>query len=460
MSLRMRLLAVLLFLVVPVAMAPVGAIAQQPAPAAAPSAGTTTSSATVHGMVVDPDDALVPGATVTLTSATGKAQSTVSKSDGTYSFRGVAAGTYTLGVKASGFATYTKQAVRVTSGANLNQDAALALAEQEQQVNVSTDTVTLSVDPENNASATVITGAALDALSDDPDDLLSELQALAGPAAGPNGGQIYIDGFTGGQLPPKSSILAIRINQNPFSAQYDQAGYGRIEVITKPGTSAFHGNVSGQYGGKVLNTSTPFLGVANQQPDYHTLFFMGNVTGPIKNGMSFTLSGSRRDIKNNAIYNPSAGFYASSATSVTLCAPLDLTCGAFPFPTTARAESQPSTRWDISPRVDMMLGAKNTATIRYEYEAGSNSTKPSVISALLTPSSGSSTSQEVQIGDTQLISSKVINETRFEYSHDSSNSTTPGSSPGVNVSGDFGVSSGGVNNSTSDHIEVQNYTSV
>ena len=147
----------------------------------------------------------------------------MSKSDGTYSFRGVAAGTYTLGVKASGFATYTKQAVRVTSGANLNQDAALALAEQEQQVNVSTDTVSLSVDPESNASATVITGAALDALSDDPDDLLSELQALAGPAAGPNGGQIYIDGFTGGQLPPKSSILAIRINQNPFSAQYDQA---------------------------------------------------------------------------------------------------------------------------------------------------------------------------------------------------------------------------------------------
>jgi hypothetical protein len=145
---------------------------------------------------------------------------------------------------------------------------------------------------------------------------------------------------------------------------------------------------------------------------------------------------------------------------VTLCAPGDLTCGAFPFPTTARAESQPSTRWDISPRVDMMLGAKNTMTVRYEYEAGSNSTKPSVISALLTPSSGSSTSQEVQIGDTQLISSKVINETRFEYSHDSSNSTTPGTSPGVNVSGDFGVSSGGVNNSTSDHIEVQNYTSV
>src|ERR1035441_10543726 len=52
----------------------------------------------------------------------------------------------------------------------------------------------------------------------------------------PNGGQIYIDGFTGGQLPPKESIREIRINQNQFSAEYDRRGFGRIDVFTKPGT--------------------------------------------------------------------------------------------------------------------------------------------------------------------------------------------------------------------------------
>ena len=67
--------------------------------------GTTAapSGATVHGMVVDPDDALIPGATVTLTSSSGKAQTTTSKSDGTYSFRGVAAGTYTVTAMSPGF---------------------------------------------------------------------------------------------------------------------------------------------------------------------------------------------------------------------------------------------------------------------------------------------------------------------------------------------------------------------
>jgi len=58
--------------------------------------------------------------------------------------------------------------------------------------------------------------------------------ALAGPSAGPSGGQIYIDGFTGGQFAAKASIREIRINQNPFSSEYDKLGYGRIEIFTKP----------------------------------------------------------------------------------------------------------------------------------------------------------------------------------------------------------------------------------
>ena len=40
----------------------------------------------------------------------------------------------------------------------------------------------------------------------EPDDLAAALQALAGPSAGPNGGQIFVDGFTGGRLPPRAGI--------------------------------------------------------------------------------------------------------------------------------------------------------------------------------------------------------------------------------------------------------------
>jgi hypothetical protein len=449
MSIRTWSAVVLLFLIASVSFVAVA----QPSPAA--------SGATMHGVVVDPDDALIPGATVALTPASGTAQSTVSKSDGTYTFRNLATGAYVLNVTAPGFAVYVNQTIKVSAGANLALDVKMTLQEQLQQVNVRTDTVALNTDPENNASSTVITGAALDALSDDPDELQSELQALAGPSAGPNGGQIYIDGFTGGQLPPKSSILAIRINQNPFSAQYDQLGYGRIEIVTKPGTDTYHGSFMTMFGDKVFNTSTPFLGAG--QPDYHTLFFMGNLTGPIKSGMSFTLSGSHRTMDNNAIVNPPA-IYSTSPTSAVLCDPNTLpytVCSSNPFPASARAEATPATRWDLSPRVDMMLGAKNTLMTRYDYESSSSSVNPTVTSALLTTGSDSSSSdQDIQISDTQLINSKVINETRFEYEHSSSNSTPLNTAPAISLQGGFNVGGGSTGASSGDHIEAQNYTSI
>ena len=102
------------------------------------------------------------------------------------------------------------------------------------------------------------------------------MTALAGPSAGPNGGQIYIDGFTGGQLPPKSAIREIRINQNPFSAEFDRIGYGRIEILTKPGTDKLHGRVFGQGNDSAFNTGNPFT---SELPSYYSYQYNGTVSG-------------------------------------------------------------------------------------------------------------------------------------------------------------------------------------
>src|SRR5207248_5104972 len=99
-------------------------------------------------------------------------------------------------------------------------------------------------------------------------------------------------------------------------------------------------------------------------PDYHTDFVMGSLTGPIRSGMSFTVGGNYRNIQNNAIINPTA-IYSSSPTSTTICAPGDSTCGAFAYPTSARAVPSPSTRFEISPRLDLAVGSKNTLTARF-----------------------------------------------------------------------------------------------
>ena len=116
----------------------------------------------------------------------------------------------------------------------------------------------LTTDSSNNASAVVLRGADLDALSDDPDDLAADLQALAGPSAGPNGGSIFVDGFSGGQLPPKESIREIRINQNPFSPEYDKLGYGKIEIFTKPGSDKYRGTAQWNFANDFWNTRNPY----------------------------------------------------------------------------------------------------------------------------------------------------------------------------------------------------------
>src|SRR5438046_6939842 len=153
----------------------------------------------------------------------------------------------------------------------------------------------------SNVGAIVMKGAELEALSDDPDDLQADLQALAVPSAGPNGGQIYIDGFTGGNLPPKESIREIRINSNPFSAEFDRLGFGRIEILTKPGSDKFRGNAFFNFNDESLNSRNPFA--INRAPS-QMRFFGGNFSGPIQKGKSsFFLEVSNRDSDDTPVLN-------------------------------------------------------------------------------------------------------------------------------------------------------------
>ena len=130
---------------------------------------------------------------------------------GVYTITALGPGQYTVRVLAKGFAVFESKVDLATSAAQ-TLNAALVVSVDTQEVTVS-DQLHVDVDPSNNASQLVLKGTDLDVLSDNPDDLASDLQALAGPSVGPNGGQIYVDGFTGGRLPPKESIREIRVNQ-------------------------------------------------------------------------------------------------------------------------------------------------------------------------------------------------------------------------------------------------------
>ena len=167
------------------------------------------ANGSIGGQVVDSLGNVIVGATVTVVSADGKQKQVVTNSRGEYTVAGLAPGTYSVKAIATKFALFQNDGVVVTAGKKNELIISMTVEGLKENVEVSPD-MGVSTDPENNAGATVIKGKDLEALPDDPDELAQALQALAGPSAGPNGGQIYIDGFTGGQMPSKDQIREIR----------------------------------------------------------------------------------------------------------------------------------------------------------------------------------------------------------------------------------------------------------
>ncbi|HEY2961291.1 MAG TPA: carboxypeptidase-like regulatory domain-containing protein, partial [Pyrinomonadaceae bacterium] len=154
----------------------------------------------LRGQVLDELGGAIVGASVTVIDAAGKEKAVVTNNAGTYTINGLAPGKYTLRVVNTGFAIFENTELEVVSGKAQQLDVTLKVAIEEQKVTVAADNRELSTEPENNAGAVVLKGEDLESLPDDPDDLAAALQALAGPSAGPNGGQIFVDGFTGGRL--------------------------------------------------------------------------------------------------------------------------------------------------------------------------------------------------------------------------------------------------------------------
>jgi len=428
-------------------------------------AQNTTGS--IRGQVTDPSGSAVTIAKVSVTNAEGKVVATADTiRDGNYEIKNLAPGKYGVDITAKGFAPFEVLDYEVAAGQVQKLDVSLTLEIQKEQVVVESNTPTVDVNPETNAGAIVMTDKDLDALSDDPDELENDLQALAGPAAGPNGGQIYIDGFTAGQLPPKSAIREIRINQNPFSSEYDKLGYGRIEIFTKPGMDQLHGNFELQGNASAFNSKNPFAATV---PGYDSVLFNGNVGGPLSKKASFNLSFQYRDINDVNIVNAQI---------------LDDTNTPQPF---SQSIPNPRTRVNIGPRLDYQLTPTNTLTVRYQYFRDDLSNLGVGGFALATQAFDSLNQEHtLQIGDTQVYGTKVVNESRFQWLHEpfaqtpapltgtgtstglfgcggttalTSNATID---PTVVVPGAFacGGSSAGTIRQTIDHYEVQNYTQV
>ncbi len=402
-------------------------------------------SGSLHGAITDESGAVIPGARVTVSNSAGPVKSATSGDDGSYSITGLQSGQYTVQASSPGLEQAQPATVNIPSGPQaIALNLQLRVAAEKQEVTVQENPgPMLSVDPSQNAGVLVLRGADLDALSDDPDDLQADLQALAGPSAGPSGGQIYIDGFTGGTLPNKDAIREVRINQNPFSPEFDKLGYGRIEILTKPGTDKFHGNFNVQEGNDVFNSRNPY---AAEKSPLMQQQYNGSLSGALSSKSSFFLDFADRDIDSGSIID--AVTVNPSTFAIT------------PFNQVVVA---PQNRLRISPRVDYQLSKNNTLTLRYGYTRNAvNDQGIGQFNLATIGQYGIGTDHTVQVIETAVLSTKVINETRFQLYHTEADQTPNFNLPGINVQGSFnggGVQPGRITD-TENHYELQNYTTV
>ena len=371
------------------------------------------------GVVTDPSGALVPRAAVHIAARDGSfTHDLLADALGRFSLS-VLPGTYNLTVTAPGFEPFHKEVRVGTSLVNVN--ARLVIAVAQSVVEVSGNANAMSTSGDANKDGLDLEGDSLAALSDDDATFQQQLLALAGDD-GSHPPQVYVDGFSGGRFPPKSTIREVKINQNPFSAAYESVGLGRIEIFTKPGTGSMHGSIAVYGDPSAFNSQNPFLHEA--EPGYYRVHTVGELSGPIDKKTSFFLSADYYDQQNNAIIN---------AQSVNSTGGIYSLSEALPDPTQTE---------QYSARLDRQWSTNNTATGRYEFDRVIQTNGG--LSQYILPSeayNSTVTTQTLQLRNTQVVSSNAEIDSRFEWIRTRTDQNPVSTAPTIIVEGT--VSAGG-----------------
>lgn len=381
----------------------------------------------VEGVVSDPTGAVIPGAHV---EAPGGAVAVTDRA-GHYVLACVPAASTTITVDAEGFASGTAHAhARVTGTAYVNFQLAVASVETDVEVNATAK----GVDTSDTASTTVLGAAEVERLSDDPDDLLRELQTLAASGGGPpENAVVAVNGFQrGSSLPSKSSITSIRINPDPFSSEHETAPWmgGRIEVTTKPGAKTYHGALFFIDSDSTFNASNPFSPTATPASKQRYGF---ELSGPIRgNNTDFFLALEKRDISEFNVVNA-----------------MTLDGGFNPTPV-HQALGAPQHLWIGSARGDWQITPKDAVTVSFSTNV--NNLGNQGAGGLVLAESGfnaMASEYDFRLSNTHILSSQSLHETRISYTWNRTEQTPLSTQPSLLVAGFFiggGSTSGNLNN--------------
>jgi hypothetical protein len=380
---------------------------------------------TLRVTVLDPTEAALIIAQVTIVDSRGGEQTATVDDRGVAVFENLMPGTYQVKAAAESFRPIATP-FNVRRGDN-RTTLRLALATIEQTVFVQDQN---AADRRDNGFTQTLSQEEIDSLPDDPDEMADELMRMAGPGA-----QIFVNGFRGGRLPPKDQIQQIRFHTNSFSAEYHEAGMIRVEVITKPGMGGWRGMTNFGFRDESLNARNHF---ADEKGAEQMRRYMVNFQGPIAKGRtSLTVS-----FDGNSAYD---------SRTINAIAPAG--------PVTGLAQT-PADAMNFSARVEHLVGG--ASQLQLEYQRRQNDRSNIGVGDFDLPERAYATDNSTdtfRVRSTSIIGKKVFSELRFSLI-DSMLSTSPLSTlPTIRVNESFnGGGAGQVGDRQAREIELaQNF---
>jgi Carboxypeptidase regulatory-like domain len=347
-----------------------------------PCMGQTPASLEV--IVKDPTGALINKAQVQLVK-NGKPQSLGSTNQrGEARFNKVPAGRYQLHVEAAGFKTLDVDDLELSSGP-YRREVTLEIDPIKVDVNIEEEAQVRNTNPNGPAFSNVLTAEQIAQLPDDPDEFENAINQLAGPGA-----QIRVNGFRGGKLPPKSQIREIRFRMNPYAPENHDAGFGLVDITTKPGVNSWHGSFNFGFRDESLNgrqVFAPFRGPEQQRR------FGFSLDGPLwKNHTSLFLNAD------GSLFFDARPIFATT-----------------PSGTVSDLAYRPSRRLNLDARVEHVLTKTHTARLQFQRNAGAQHNLG--VGDFDLPDRGYSQDQTetiARLGDSGVFGKKFFNEARLQ----------------------------------------------
>ncbi len=381
------------------------------------SAQQTPGLYSIAGTVNDPSGAGIPDADVQVRRRGSNAAVAEARTDALGNFRlsGLPFGPVEIQVNHEGFAGRT---IRITTkdGESAPLRIELKLAGVHQAVTVNDSPAQVSTASADNLDVVTMDRQMMDNLPVfDQDYVAAMSQFLDAGSVGTNGVTLVVNGMEQTNIGvTASAIQQVKINQNPYSAEFSRPGRGRIEIITKPGSQTYHGTFNFLFRDYHLNARDPF---AATRPPEQRRIYEGSLLGPLGHDKknSFLISVDREEQDMQSIV------YAQTPTGLL----------RQPVP-------NPQRDTEVSASVTHKFTENHLATVRFNSHGSSEQNRG--VGGLILPEAGVNVrdhEDELYYNDSLVITPTLLNQFRVVFGRDHAPTTSVSETPGVVVNGAF-----------------------